>query len=106
MTPGADLIWQGVFKCRLEGGVDHRSLMVAPLGDAGWRQVVQKTPAFRQSSIPYPVRLTLPALFAGEVLYAVPHLNYADYLEKMTGPVGFAPIFEAKFLELSDRPAF
>ncbi len=105
ITPGADILWQGVFRCRLDGDVAATPVLlrVAPLGDNGWRQVVQKIPALRETSLPYPVRLTLPALFAGETVCAVPHLEYADFLSKKPGSAVFAPVFDAKFLGIGDR---
>jgi tRNA(Ile)-lysidine synthase len=46
------------------------------LGRDGWAEIVGERPALRQSPIPPPTRLSLPALHDADGVVAVPHLNY------------------------------
>ncbi|MFP6725685.1 MAG: hypothetical protein VCB63_02445, partial [Alphaproteobacteria bacterium] len=51
-----------------------QDLTVGPLGDDGWRQVRMQT----SITLPSPVWPGLPALRRGELVLAVPHLNFAS----------------------------
>ena len=51
-----------------------QNLTVGPLGDDGWRQVCMQT----SITLPSPVWPGLPALRRGELVIAVPHLNFAS----------------------------
>ncbi len=50
---------------------------VRRLGREGWREVVKKAPALRATSIPAPVRASLPAIWSKRRLSSVPHLGYS-----------------------------
>jgi tRNA(Ile)-lysidine synthase len=53
-------------------------LSVGPLTQAGWEQAVQQWPDIRQTGLPMAANLSLPAIFAGNRLRAIPHLGYND----------------------------
>ena len=46
------------------------------LGRGGWAEIVGERPGLRQSPIPPPARLSLPALRDGHGVICVPHLDY------------------------------
>ena len=52
--------------------------ILARLGRKGWSQIVGRMPELRHSMIPWPVRLSLPALWCGKKVGMVPHLEYID----------------------------
>jgi tRNA(Ile)-lysidine synthase len=75
-VPGGETIWDGRFCVRFGAGVGGRRWELRCLGTEGWRQVVAASPALRSTPIPPAVRSSLPALWQGRRLRAVPHLNY------------------------------
>ncbi|MCZ6860568.1 MAG: hypothetical protein O7I42_09875, partial [Alphaproteobacteria bacterium] len=52
------------------------ALEINRLGRNGWAQLTAAEPRLRATPIPQPVRLTLPAVFAGGQLVAAPHLEF------------------------------
>ena len=72
--PGGSGVWDGRF--RLEFGPDTGGLSVRRLGIDGWRRIVSLRPELRASAIPYPARLSLPALWSDCEPVAVPHLGF------------------------------
>ncbi len=72
--------WDNRFKVDVVTGSGKypRPLSVEKLGDKGWKKVVEKCTGARDISMPFKVKIGLPALFSGENLIAVPHLGYVD----------------------------
>ncbi|HUT48697.1 MAG TPA: tRNA lysidine(34) synthetase TilS [Alphaproteobacteria bacterium] len=70
--------WDNRFTLTLSGtpelAGDH--LRVARLGRAGWAALAADRPELRKTAVPAPVRPSLPALWDGEALIAVPNLGY------------------------------
>ena len=65
---------------------------LAPLGEAGWAEVVARKPALRGTEVPYPARLALPALWDKTGVAAVPALGYRRGLHpKKTAIAAFRP---------------
>ncbi len=60
---------------RIDAG-GGEALEIARLGRDGWAQLGAADPSFRATPIPQPVRLSLPAVFAGARLLAAPHLGF------------------------------
>jgi len=102
LKPGETVRWDGRFEVRLMArrGVVGRGLHIAVMGRANWSDVrkyllknqaqnAADHPAF---ALPSRVRQTLPALWRGFELIAVPHLGFA------LGPTGQA--FKADFRPL------
>ncbi|MCW5774294.1 MAG: tRNA lysidine(34) synthetase TilS [Rhodospirillaceae bacterium] len=68
-------------------------LEVGPLGASGWAEIVAAEPALRGLALPYPVRLTLPALRDSAGLLAVPNLGYRrPERRKITAIAHFRPL--------------
>ena len=76
VQPGTRAIWDGRFRIRMEGGSPRKSYRIAALGREGWSAAAETEPAVRQSAIPAPCRLGLPALFDETGVLAVPHLGF------------------------------
>ena len=51
-------------------------LILAPLGEVGWREVARRDPTLRDNPIPRPVRVVLPALGDDRGVARIPHLGY------------------------------
>ena len=75
ITTRDDFIWDNLFDIEIRGAWGNK-VYLAPLGKKGWAEILQKRPELREISLPYPVRLTLPALFDQSGVIAVPHLNF------------------------------
>lgn len=80
LAPGQSLRWDGRFWVSL--GVEAPpDLSVGPLGEAGWRAVLEARPELKAAvapslALPAAVRVSLPALFEREVPLAVPQLAF------------------------------
>lgn len=97
--------WRGVFLCEFEtvSGGSSQVLFLAPLGQKGWEQVVQESPEIKKSGMLHAVALTLPALFGGNRVLMVPHMNYCykdDYASENRPNLRFVA---ANFLPLEER---
>ncbi|WP_145678180.1 tRNA lysidine(34) synthetase TilS [Azospirillum brasilense] len=76
LTSGGEVWWDRRFAVRLgaeTGGV----VTVAKLGREGWQMVRSSGPDSGRIGLPEPVRETLPALWDGNGLAAVPHLGFS-----------------------------
>jgi len=87
LTPGMRVVWDGRFLFetgragetgRVRTGKTKRTPVLARLGREGWSRIVGRVPELRDFMIPWPVRLSLPALWCGKKVGAVPHLDYVD----------------------------
>ena len=70
-------------------------LEINRLGRNGWAQLTAAEPRLRATPIPQPVRLTLPAVFAGGQLVAAPNLEFgavgAASVQGFVAVAAFAP---------------
>ncbi|MEJ2121508.1 MAG: tRNA lysidine(34) synthetase TilS [Alphaproteobacteria bacterium] len=78
VTNPGKIRWDNRFALTLSGQSARKAnaFTIARLGRAGWSAVASDAPALRQTAIPPPVRPSLPALWSGETVVAVPHLGY------------------------------
>ena len=78
LHPGMRSRWDSRF--RVAVGPDGPARMsVRALGAQGWRQAAPTATIAARGSIPAAVRATLPAVWRGDCLLAVPHLGWARY---------------------------
>ena len=87
LRPGAAVLWDGRFDVylRRQQGVVGKGLQVGAMGSTPWSEVRRRIAKFKAengadappASLPSRVRQTLPALWRGPELLAVPHLGYA-----------------------------
>lgn len=105
VLPGDNVHWRGLFACSISADSPANSapVYVRSLGPEGWREVVKECPELRNSAIPYPVRLALPALADEREIVAVPHLNFRRKRRQadVNGPS--AHFDAAIFLQLNAR---
>ena len=98
IAPGETLHWDGRFVVGLDGESGGE---IAALGEAGWRELLERWPEVRKpnarkpdarkADIPHAARLALPTLRVAGEIRSVPHLGYAT--------AGFAG-FTARFSPL------
>ncbi|MBT4938409.1 MAG: tRNA lysidine(34) synthetase TilS, partial [Rhodospirillaceae bacterium] len=75
ISAGEKINWNNLFDIEIDGQGGTGAIL-APLGRAGWQEIVQYKPELKAISVPYAIRLTLPALFDETGVAQVPHLNY------------------------------
>jgi tRNA(Ile)-lysidine synthase len=83
VAAGDAFVWGGVFDIKITGPAEEKAQLAA-LGKKGWHEIVRDQPELRDSSVPYPVRLTLPTLSDETGVVAVPGLGY--YRESQKNP--------------------
>lgn len=76
LTPGGEVWWDRRFAVRLGPGAGG-AVTVAKLGREGWQRVRSAGPDSGRTGLPEPVHETLPALWDGNGLAAVPHLGFS-----------------------------
>lgn len=70
-----EVTWDGRFRLRCQG---LAGASVGALGDRGWAQVRGNLPTVGSPNLPAAVRRTLPAVWGGDLVLAVPHLSYVS----------------------------
>ncbi len=77
IEPGAPVLWDGRFEVGMSAAKTSLAapLVLRRLGADGWAGLAARNPALRRHPIPPPARPTLPAVWAGSDLVAVPHLD-------------------------------
>lgn len=76
LIPGGEVWWDRRFAVRLAAG-EGGAVTVAKTGREGWQMALSASPDSRRIGLPEPVRETLPALWDGNGLAAVPHLGFS-----------------------------
>ena len=74
---------------------NHGGLTVGALGEAGWAAIDADTRQLAARRIPLPARNSLPAIYLGDTLVAVPHLPFAK---------GFPPAWRLHIQLIPQRP--
>jgi tRNA(Ile)-lysidine synthase len=79
LDPSAgEVFWDRRFRVASPPG-DHSfsgQFMIKKLGYAGWCAAVAQDSSLRENKIPFRAKLSLPAVFQGDRLLAVPHLGF------------------------------
>ncbi len=78
LAAGCRPAWDGRFDVTIPSPPKHPGapLTLAPLGEEGWRDIVDHAPVLRDGWVPRTVRVVLPALFDRQGVVRVPHLGY------------------------------
>ena len=81
IAPGEEVLWDGRFvvRARASGAVAAPArpiLIVRTLGREGWAEIAGAATGARSLLVPAPARATLPALWRGRRVAAVPPLDY------------------------------
>lgn len=92
---GARIQWDGRFALQFGRTGFAGGVVVRRLGRAGWAQVVAAAPGARGTPIPAPARPALPALWRGDRVIGVPHLNFwyqaSNFPPAALRRIGFEP---------------
>ena len=102
IAPGMSALWDGRFRITLasDGGARHARLVVRRLGAEGWTAIATRDSGLRLHPIPPPVRPSLPALWDGRGVIAVPHLDVVPRHRHMSIAAAFcarAPFAGTRF---------
>jgi tRNA(Ile)-lysidine synthase len=84
--------WDNRFSFVFKRNISN-TVMLQNLGIQGWVQIVGKKPDLQKKLIPPRVRPTLPALWQGDEVIAVPHLDYYGASEILSSEDIGQPIF-------------
>ncbi|WP_247883679.1 tRNA lysidine(34) synthetase TilS [Azospirillum sp. B21] len=103
VPPGGRVLWDGRFNLRVSNRWDQ-PVEVAALGAAGWRKGAGRGGHSGLSDLPVPVRESLPSLWLGTEMLAIPTIGGAYGFDAD----GQAPMDRANFRPISPlgRPAF
>ncbi len=74
LKAGETALWDGRFEMHLKKRA--KSGRLKALGENGWQMLCTEHPELKESPIPYPAKLSLPALFRGDKVAEVPHLKH------------------------------
>ncbi len=72
LTTEGQAQFDGRFEVALRKGIQGKTYQVRVLGQEGWQQVK----SLIETALPFEICLSLPALWQGDVVVAVPHLSY------------------------------
>lgn len=72
---GNEILWDGRFRLQTNV-IGAEYVMVGPLGRDGWAEVVAADAGVRETCIPYPARLVLPAIRDFRGVREVPHISF------------------------------
>jgi tRNA(Ile)-lysidine synthase len=98
VSSGDALFWDGRFRVAI-GDVPDGTVL-GSLGEEGWRQISADAPGLRDSRIPLPARLSSPALWDAQGVFAVPHLRY-DRNGNTSWGIGVHQLFWAPMIGLT-----
>ena len=82
VAAGQRIFWDGRFDIEIgdvgaeDGTAATRNPILVPLGREGWAALLEAAPERRRTPIPYPARLTLPAVRDSDGIVEVPFLGY------------------------------
>jgi len=77
LAVGTEAVWDSRFKVSVTKNLAEETWLGA-LTAPGWSQVVAVDPRLRTTSMPHAVRAVLPAIWCGDQVAAVPHLNFVN----------------------------
>ncbi len=115
VSAGDAIVWRNVFDLQFESfnanpdmandGGTNEKVYLRPLGKSGWAKIIKDRPDLKDISVPFQVRLTLPALFDQRGVFEAPLLGYrreAAIYDTPPPPVTFKL---AHFKALTERDA-
>ncbi|WP_419903887.1 tRNA lysidine(34) synthetase TilS [Kiloniella sp.] len=93
LSSEGDFLWDNRFYIHIHGAMKDAGLILKALGKQGWQQLCQLSPHIKESAIPMFARYSLPAVFLGDKIITVPHLEYLDsaWLDKLRIKMRFKP---------------
>lgn len=93
LPASGDLLWDGRFRLRVDGGSRFE---LRRLGRKGWAEIVKACPEMRKTAIPAAVRPSLPTFWHLDVVASVPHLSYVyrgtEFVPPRVRDLRFAPV--------------
>ena len=93
LKSGSDFLWDNRFYVHIHKAMTDKGLVLKALGEKGWQQLCQESPQLKATTVPIVARYSLPAIFLGDKIITVPHLEYLDpaWIEKLRIKIRFNP---------------
>ncbi|WP_020594392.1 tRNA lysidine(34) synthetase TilS [Kiloniella laminariae] len=88
-----EFLWDNRFHVFVDADLPVKGMALKALGRRGWQQLSEIFPAAKKSDIPMAGRYSLPAVFFGDKVISVPHLDYVQpgYEEQQSIKMRFEP---------------
>ncbi|WP_085907203.1 tRNA lysidine(34) synthetase TilS [Kiloniella majae] len=93
LTPGQEYLWDNRFFVQVNDEMESDSLILQTLGERGWQDLCALHPAVKNVGVSRFVRYSLPAVYLGDKIITVPHLEYLnpDWIDKIRMKMRFEP---------------
>ncbi|WP_120498714.1 tRNA lysidine(34) synthetase TilS [Kiloniella sp. EL199] len=93
LNPGQECLWDNRFFVQVNDLMQSDSLMLQTLGEKGWQDLCSLHPAVKNVGVSRFVRYSLPAVYLGDKIITVPHLEYLnpDWIDKILMKMRFEP---------------
>ncbi|MCZ4280806.1 tRNA lysidine(34) synthetase TilS [Kiloniella laminariae] len=72
-----EFLWDNRFHVFVDANPSVKGMLLKALGRRGWQQLSEIFPEAKKSAIPLAGRYSLPAVFSGDKVIFVPHLDYS-----------------------------
>ena len=93
LTPGEECLWDNRFFVQVNDEMKNDNLMLQTLGERGWQDLCVLHPAAKNVDVSRFVRYSLPAVYHGDKIITVPHLEYLnpDWIDEIQMKMRFEP---------------
>ncbi|KLN62103.1 hypothetical protein WH96_00740 [Kiloniella spongiae] len=93
LTPGQECLWDNRFFVQVNDEMNDDSLMLQTLGERGWQNLCVLHPSVKNVGVSRFVRYSLPAVYLGDKIITVPHLEYLnpEWIDKIHMKMRFEP---------------
>ncbi|MEH6630323.1 MAG: tRNA lysidine(34) synthetase TilS [Halopseudomonas aestusnigri] len=90
---GSEFLWDNRFYVHIHEAMTDKGLVLKALEEKGWQLLCQERPQLKETTVPTVARYSLPAIFLGDKIITVPHLEYLDpaWIEKLRIKIRFNP---------------
>ncbi|WP_157845975.1 tRNA lysidine(34) synthetase TilS [Kiloniella litopenaei] len=93
LTPGLECLWDNRFFVQVHEEMKSSSLLLRTLGERGWQDLCELHPAVKNIAVSSFARYSLPAVYHGDKIITVPHLEYLnpDWIDEIQMKIRFEP---------------
>ncbi|MFD2204099.1 tRNA lysidine(34) synthetase TilS [Kiloniella antarctica] len=89
----SEFLWDNRFYVHIHKAMEDKGLVLQALGERGWQKLCEANPLLKKTGVPFDARYSLPAIFLGDKIITVPHLEYLDpaWIDKLPIKIRFNP---------------
>ncbi len=93
LTPGQECLWDNRFFVQVDDEMGRDNLVLRTLGERGWQDLCALHPTVKNVEVSRFVRYSLPAVYHGDKIITVPHLEYLnpEWIDKIRMKMRFEP---------------